>query len=59
MDTPKPIAKNVEDKFSAIRAQEHIEVISREPHSYYDRDEHEKVRQYLVDTLFMVNLIMS
>ena len=49
--TPKPVAKDLENKFSAIRAQEHIEVISRSPHSYYDRVEHEEVRQYLINTL--------
>lgn len=47
--TPAPVIK--ETSFSAIRAQEYIQVISREPHSYYDRPEHEEVRQYLVNTL--------
>lgn len=49
--TPKPLASNVEDKFSAVRASEHIEVISRKPHSYYDREELEEVKDYLVNTL--------
>lgn len=49
--TPKPVSKDNNHSFSAIRAQEHIEVISREPHSYYDRAEHEEVRQYLLNTL--------
>ena len=51
LDTPKPVNSDVSNKFSAIRAQEHIEVISRKPHSYYDRDELEEVRDYLKDTL--------
>src|SRR5690554_814693 len=49
--TPKPVPKDKLGEFSAIRAQEHIEVISRKPHSYYDRAEHEEVRQYLIETL--------
>ncbi|MBN3489936.1 M28 family peptidase [Acholeplasma equirhinis] len=49
--TPGASAKNDTTQFSAVRAQEHIEVISREPHSYYDRDAHEDVRQYLISTL--------
>lgn len=49
--TPKPVSKDKKGEFSAIRAQEHIEVISRKPHSYYDRLEHEEVRQYLIETL--------
>ncbi|MDY0277589.1 MAG: M28 family peptidase [Acholeplasma sp.] len=49
--TPMPVAKDNKTAFSAIRAAEHIENISREPHSYYDRVEHERVRQYLIETL--------
>ncbi|VEU81054.1 M28 family metallopeptidase [Haploplasma axanthum] len=49
--TPRPSDSKDESRFSAVRAAEHIEVISRKPHSYYDRDEHEEVRQYLSDTL--------
>ena len=33
--------------FSAVQAAEHIGVISREPHSVFDREAHETVRQYL------------
>ncbi len=47
--TPKP--KLVENQFSAIRALEHIEVISREPHSVFDPIAHETVRVYIKDTL--------
>lgn len=47
--TPKPSNEN--NKFSSIRASEHIKEISKEPHSYYDRDELERVRVYLEDTL--------
>lgn len=49
--TPKPTLSNVEGKFSAVRASEYIKEISKEPHSYYDRDELERVRVYLEDTL--------
>jgi len=51
LDTPKPVSKDNETQFSAVRAQAHIEAISRHPHSYYDRVEHEEVRMYLIDTL--------
>lgn len=47
--TPKP--KMALDSFSAIRALEHIEVISREPHSVFDPIAHEAVRLYIKDTL--------
>ncbi len=47
--TPKP--SMAADQFSAIRALEHIEVISREPHSVFDPVEHEAVRLYLKDKL--------
>ncbi len=47
--TPKP--SNETNKFSSIRASEYIKEISKEPHSYYDRDELERVRIYLEDTL--------
>ena len=44
LDTPKPVSKDNETQFSSVRAQAHIEAISRHPHSYYDRVEHEEVR---------------
>lgn len=47
--TPTPTLKD--NQFSAIRAAEHIEVISREPHSVFDEDAHEAVRVYIKDTL--------
>lgn len=47
--TPKP--KMESDRFSAIRALEHIEVISREPHSVFDPVAHEAVRSYIKDTM--------
>lgn len=47
--TPKP--KMSDGSFSAVRALEHIEVISREPHSVFDPVAHEAVRQYIKNTL--------
>lgn len=47
--TPKP--KMTEGAFSAIRALEHIEVISREPHSVFDPIAHEAVRLYIKNTM--------
>lgn len=47
--TPTPSLQT--NQFSAIRAAEHIEVISREPHSVFDEDAHEEVRLYIKDTL--------
>lgn len=47
--TPSP--KMDEHRFSSIRALAHIETISREPHSVFDADAHEQVRQYIKDTL--------
>ncbi|NCA96410.1 MAG: M28 family peptidase, partial [Methanomicrobia archaeon] len=47
--TPTPSLQD--NQFSAIRAAEHIEVISREPHSVFDEDAHEAVRVYIKDTL--------
>lgn len=49
--TPKPTGKNDTQNFSAVRAQEHIQVFAQKPHSYYDRAEHEEVRLYVRDTL--------
>src|SRR5690554_2284288 len=49
--TPPAVNSNDTSQFSAIRAQQYIEVISRKPHSYYDRVEHEEVRLYLIETL--------
>jgi hypothetical protein len=47
--TPKP--KMSPNGFSAARALEHIEVISREPHSVFDPIAHEAVRLYIKDTM--------
>lgn len=47
--TPKP--KMNPDGFSAVRALEHIEVISREPHSVFDPVAHEAVRLYIKNTM--------
>ena len=47
--TPTPQISG--NQFSAIRAAEHIEVISREPHSVFDPVAHEEVRLYIKDTL--------
>lgn len=47
--TPKP--KMSDGSFSAVRALEHIEVISREPHSVFDPVAHEAVRQYIKNTM--------
>jgi hypothetical protein len=44
--TPVPSAD--EDGFSAVIAASHIAEISREPHSVFDREAHETVRQYLL-----------
>ncbi len=44
--TPTPISKD-SDVFSAAQATEHIEVISREPHSVFDPVAHETVRLYI------------
>src|SRR5690606_31592408 len=49
--TPGATPSNNQSSFSAVRAQEHIKEISREPHSYYEREAHEDVRQYLLTTL--------
>jgi len=51
LDTPRPINSDVDNKFSAVRAQEHIKEISRKPHSYYDRDELDEVRVYIKNNL--------
>ncbi len=48
--TPK-VKDKTHSSFSATRAMEHIEVISRKPHSYYDQIELEEVRVYIEDTL--------
>lgn len=47
--TPKPQGSNIEDSFSAVRASEHIAVIAREPHSYFDRDALSDVRDYVAN----------
>lgn len=49
--TPAPKPNNDPLNFSAVRAQEHLAEITKKPHSYYDREAHEEVRSYLVDTL--------
>lgn len=49
--TPKAVVEAKENEFSAIRAAKHIEVISKEPHSYYDQKELKNVRMYIENTL--------
>lgn len=49
--TPMPTPSDDGTRFSAIRASEHIEVISREPHSYYEQYSLEKVKNYIENTL--------
>ena len=49
--TPKPVSSDVTNKFSAVRAAKHIEVISKKPHSYYDQVELKEVRDYIENTL--------
>ncbi|MBN2300170.1 MAG: M28 family peptidase [Acholeplasmataceae bacterium] len=44
--TPIPVSSGA-DGFSAAQAAEHIEFISRKPHSVFDADEHEIVRSYI------------
>lgn len=58
--TPKAKDKT-HSSFSAVRAMEHIEVISRKPHSYYDQIELEEVRVYIEETLgdYLGNLNVS
>lgn len=51
LDTPKIVSNSDETTFSAVRAAAHIAEISKEPHSYYDQVELERVRIYLEDTL--------
>ncbi len=51
LHTPKPKPSDTVGSFSAVRAAEHIEVISRKPHSYYDQTELEEVRVYIEDKL--------
>lgn len=46
-----PIPRFSTEEFSAVRAASYIEAISREPHSVFDPDAHETVRQYLIDTV--------
>lgn len=48
---PAPKSADTKNSFSAVRAQQYIKEISREPHSYYERDAHENVRQYLIDEI--------
>ena len=40
-----------EDDYSAKVALEHLQVIADEPHSVYHYDAHERVRQYLLETV--------
>ena len=40
-----------EDNYSAKVALEHLQIIADEPHSVYHYTAHEKVRQYLLDTV--------
>jgi len=42
-----PIPTNDETGFSAVQAAAHIAELSREPHSVFDREAHEDVRQYI------------
>jgi len=46
-----PIPQFSTEAFSAVRAASYIEAISREPHSVFDPQAHETVRQYLIDTV--------
>ncbi|MDP3129714.1 MAG: M28 family peptidase, partial [Bacillota bacterium] len=47
--TPAP--QHSETGFSAVYAAGHIAEIAREPHSVFEREAHETVRQYLIDQL--------
>jgi len=46
-----PIPRDSQTGFSAVKAASYIETISREPHSVYDPEAHEKVRMYLKNKL--------
>ncbi len=45
-----PTVKNLETDFNAINAVKHIKEISKQPHSVYDYEAHEEVRQYIINT---------
>ncbi|HAQ55920.1 MAG TPA: hypothetical protein DCR44_00710 [Acholeplasmatales bacterium] len=47
--TPAP--QHSETGFSAVYAAGHIAEIAREPHSVFEREAHETVREYLIDQL--------
>ena len=42
--------KNDENGFSAVNALKHLQTITLKPHSVYDYENHEEVRQYLLKT---------
>jgi hypothetical protein len=46
-----PIPRFSTEQFSAVRAASYIEAFSREPHSVFDAEAHEDVRQYLIETV--------
>ncbi len=45
-----PSMKNDESEFSGKNALEHIQEISKEPHSVFDYEAHENVRKYIIET---------
>ena len=46
-----PKAVDNDNAFSAVKAMQHIEVISRKPHSVFETESHEEVRQYIYNVI--------
>lgn len=45
------VVKNDDGDFNAINALKHLSIITQKPHSVYDYENHEEVRQYLLKTV--------
>jgi hypothetical protein len=48
---PLPKGKESSGEFSAENAYSYLENIAKEPHSVFDRTQHEEVRQYIINTI--------